>query len=98
VFVGVAIFLPFRSAIVVMFGSFAISQRSLFRSGERIFQFTPRAQPTRNGPVPTAPMSMSPEMTPAVIGVPEASTFQSTFVPGYLFSIRCSCFIRISGA
>ena len=32
-----------------------------------------------------------------VIGVPEASTFQETVVPGYCFSSRWSCFIRISG-
>ena len=74
VFVGVAIRFPFRSAIVLMFGSLAISQRSPQLSGASTFQFAPAAQPTSIGPTPTAPMSMSPEMMPFVIGVPDAST------------------------
>jgi hypothetical protein len=89
--------LPRRSAIVRMFGSFAISQRSPSFIGARNFHSTPRAHPTSSGPTPPAPTWMSPAMIPFVIAAPEASTFHSTRVPGQRRSIERCSFMMISG-
>jgi hypothetical protein len=90
--------LPRKSATVRIDESRAISQRSASSSGAITLQLIPRAQPTRNGPVPIAPIWMSPLMIPSVIGVPDASCFHSTRRPGYAFSSRRCCLMIISGA
>ena len=95
---GIAIFLPFRSAIVLMFGSLAMSQRSPQSSGAMIFASTPEAQPTMSGPTPPAPIWMSPEIIPLVIAAPEASTFHENVVFGNCASSVCCVLSTISGA